>query len=139
MMKSLKELCMECVLGEGKDYSLILPHQLSEETTIFFYDRLFARSVQDLVELTETVSDDPHADPADMEGLLSIIQMFAIVSRDHDIPGEDGHVQATSELIGIADLLADSLEDEPFGQFTSFLEFVIQLFIDEEHKSFSRP
>ena len=97
MIASLKELTMERILREGIEYSHILPRRLSEETTLFFFDIVFAQSVEICVELTETVSDDPHADAADREELLSILKMFNIVSRDHDIPVEGRHIQATSE------------------------------------------
>ena len=132
MIASLKELTMERILREGIEYSHILPRRLSEETTLFFFDIVFAQSVEICVELTETVSDDPHADAADREELLSILKMFNIVSRDHDIPVEGRHIQATSELIGIADAVAENLEDEHFRRFTCFLEHLIQIFIDDD-------
>ena len=122
---------MERILREGIEYSHILPRRLSEETTLFFFNIVFAQSVENCVELTETVSDDPHADAADREELLSILKMFNIVSRDHDIPVEGRHVQATSELIETANVLVENLEDEHFRRFTYFLEHFIQIFIDD--------
>ena len=132
MVASLKELTMERILREGIEYSHILPRRLSEETTLFFFNIVFAQSVENCVELTETVSDDPHADAADREELLSILKMFSIVGRDQEVPVEDRHVQATSELIGIAGLLSDNLESEPFQKFTEFLEQIIVMFIDDD-------
>ena len=132
MVASLKELTMERILREGIEYSHILPRRLSEETTLFFFNIVFAQSVENCVELTETVSDDPHADAADREELLGILKMFDIVSRDHDIPVKGRHVQATLELIGIADVVAENLEDEHFRRFTYFLEHLIQIFIDDD-------
>ena len=131
-ISSLKNSAMELVLRHGIRYSHILPRLLSKDVTIFFFDTMFEDSVQNFVELTETVADDPHADVADREELLSIIRMFSIVGRDQEVPVEDRHVQATSELIGIAGLLSDNLESEPFQKFTEFLEQIIVMFIDDD-------
>ena len=130
-ISSLKNSAMELVLRHGIRYSHILPRLLSKDVTIFFFDTMFEDSVQNF-ELTETVADDPHADVADREELLSIIRMFSIVGRDQEVPVEDRHVQATSELMGIAGLLSDNLESEPFQKFTEFLEQIIVMFIDDD-------
>ena len=50
MIASLKELTMERILREGIEYSHILPRRLSEETTLFFFNIVFAQSVEICVE-----------------------------------------------------------------------------------------
>ena len=128
-ISSLMNSAMEHVLRHGIRYSHILPRLLSKDVTIFFFDTMFEDSVQNFVALTETVTDDPDAD---REELLSIIRMFSIVGRDQEVPVEERHVQATSELIGIAGLLSETVESEPFQKFTEFLEQIIVMFIDDD-------
>ena len=137
MPVTLQEMTMEFILEQGIEYCHLVPWTVGESLTAFFFEKMFVKlanrcrvlGTRLFLIIESNTLEEVHEDRVE---LMMIMKTFSIVSTDNlTMIADERLVVATLELVSVVDCLVDVVLADMFAKFTSFLEAVTALFVDE--------